>query len=239
MATATTTVPTAPLASKLDLFKMIQDFFDQPILQIVPEIAHLAPIILTVGTAFISLATLNLSLGVFTASSIEALLLYNVISLVSSYFFTPVLSKENPTDKCKSYFQLLTPSRFKSLMEQGLNSTFPNKAIYFMSFASAYCIQSMNLFSTEITKFGPQYSNRPYISSIGAGMFLALYSLYLFMNNCNSLFTLFLTIIIGLLIGILISYQNYGIFGKDAVNLLFIPSLQQRSGMDYICVSSQ
>jgi hypothetical protein len=97
----------------------------------------------------------------------------------------------------------------------------------------------MNFFSQELSNFGPSYSNRPYISSIGAGMFIALYSLFLYKNSCNSLFTLFFTVLIGILVGVLISYQNNTIFGKDAVNLLFIPSLQQRSGMDYICVSSK
>lgn len=230
---------TTPVASKLDLFKIIRDFFDQPILQIVPEIAHLAPIILTLGTAFISLITLNYPIGVLAASSVEALLIYNVISLVSSYFITPFASLTTPSDKCKSYFQLLTPSRFKSLMDQGLNPSFPNKSLYFMSFAAAYCIQSMNFFSEELSNFGPSYSNRPYMSLIGAGMFIGLYGIFLFMYGCDSLFTLFFTVLIGILIGVLISYQNNGIFGKDAVNLLFIPSLQQRSNMDFICVSSK
>jgi len=39
-------------------------------------------------------------------------------------------------------------------------------------------------------------------------------------------------------VGYLICYQNYLLFGKSAVGLLFIPSLARRSGMDYICVTT-
>ncbi len=236
---ATTSPETKPVATRENFVSLIKSFFDQPILQIVPEIAHISPIIFTIGTAFISLVTLNYSLGIFAASSFEALLLYNVLNLVSSYFVTPFIPGQTPDKKCTSYFQLLTPSRFKSLMSSGLTPTFPNKALYFMSFAAAYCFQSMNFFSEEVSNFGPQYSNRPYISVIGASMFLALYAFFLSSYGCDSLFTIFFTILLGVLVGFLISYQNNAILGKDAVNVLFIPSLQQRKGMDYICVSSQ
>jgi hypothetical protein len=242
---------TPPVANTTDFFTKLKELFDQPMLQIVPEIAHLSPIIFILGATFISIITLNYPLGIFAASSVEALLFYNVISLVSSYLASPTDANVNTNanananatatdiNKCKSYFQLLTPSRFKSLIDQGLISTFPNKAVYFISFAAAYCIQSMKFFNEEISNFGPSYSNRPYMSIIGASMFIALYVFYLLRYGCNSLVSLSLTILFGILVGIIISNQNYGIFGKDAVNLLFIPFLQQKSGMDYICVSSQ
>ena len=38
--------------------------------------------------------------------------------------------------------------------------------------------------------------------------------------------------------GYIICYQNYLLLGKNSVNLLFLPILTRRSGMDYVCVSS-
>ena len=96
----------------------------------------------------------------------------------------------------------------------------------------------MKYFSEEASELGPQYSNRTYLAVLGACMFIALYSIYLMMYGCDGVFTILLTIAIGVVIGLLISSQNYLLFGKPSVNVFFIPPLARRSGMDYICVSS-
>ena len=217
---------------------------DKGVLTAVPEIGHLAPVILSIGTAFIALVTLNFPLMILSGSTVEAYLIYNVLSSASSYTVTPllgVIEGQLPADQrkyCKSFFQTLTPSRFDYLMSKGLRADFPNSPLYFISFAAAYCIQSMYFFSEECSELGPQYSNRPYLAIISAAMFVLLYSIYLLAFSCDSGFALTFTIILGLLVGYLICYQNFLLFGKSAVDLLFIPSLARRSGMDYICVTT-
>jgi len=217
---------------------------DKGVLTAVPEIGHLAPIILSIGTAFVALVTLNFPLMMLSGSSIEAYLIYTALSSASSYTVTPLLGiieGQLPPDQrkfCKSFFQTLTPSRFDFLMSKGLRAEFPNSPMYFISFAAAYCIQSMYFFSQECSELGPQYSNRPYLAIIASAMFILLYSIYLLAFSCDSGFSLGFTIVLGLLVGYLICYQNFLLFGKNAVDLLFIPSLAKRSGMDYICVTT-
>jgi hypothetical protein len=216
---------------------------DTALLKSAPEMGHLAPVILTMGTAFMALISMNWPMAVFSASSVEAHFLYNATKLLSDFFVTPTLGvsakpeTESQKTSCRSYFQTLTPSRFRWLMEEGLKTTFPNQALFFISFAASYCLESMLFFSKEVSELGPQYSNRPYLGIIGAGMFIALFAIYLLMYGCDSIFTIFFSILAGLLVGVLVCYQNYLLFGKESVNLLFIPPLAQRKGMDYLCVS--
>lgn len=216
---------------------------DKGVLIAVPEIGHLAPIILSLGTAFVALVTLNFPLMMLSGSTVEAYLIYNALSSASSYTVTPllgVIEGQGPDQRkfCKSFFQTLTPSRFDYLMSKGLRTDFPNSPLYFICFAAAYCIQSMYFFSKECSELGPQYSNRPYLAIIASAMFVLLYTIYLLAFSCDSAFTLVFTIILGLLVGYLICYQNFLLLGKNAVDLLFIPSLARRSGMDYICVTT-
>jgi hypothetical protein len=217
---------------------------DKGVLTAVPEIGHLAPVILSIGTAFVALVTLNFPLMMLSGSTVEAYLFYTALSSASSYTVTPllgVIDAQLPADQrkfCKSFFQTLTPSRFDYLMSKGLRAEFPNSPLYFICFAAAYCIQSMYFFSQECSELGPQYSNRPYLAIIASAMFVLLYTIYLLAFSCDSGFTLVFTIILGLLVGYLICYQNYLLLGKNAVNLLFIPSLARRTGMDYICVTT-
>jgi hypothetical protein len=217
--------------------------FDKTVLRAVPEIGHLAPVILTFGTLFMSVVSLNYPLMVFCLSSIEAFLLYNTIRGVSD-LTTDISSlkgkTETPEQKkaCHSFFQGTGPSRFKYFMSSGLVNEFPNSPLYFISFAAAYCIQSMYFFSQESSELGPQYSNRPYLGILGAGMFIALYAIYLAAYGCDSIFNLILTIVIGIIVGFLICYQNFLLLGKGGVGLLFIPPIARRAGMDYICVTT-
>jgi hypothetical protein len=213
--------------------------FDKAVIQTLPEIGHLAPVIIMLGTAFVSLVTLNYPLAVFAASSAEAFGLYTVIQMITGYAITPDGARNTGLPKeCKSFFQSLTPSRFDFFMKEGLRREFPNYPLYFISFAVAYCIQSMYFYSEECSELGPQYSNRPYLAIIAAGMFISLYSVYTLAYKCDSVLSVLFTIVIGLVIGNLISNQNKLLLGKQSVDLMFIPTLGRRSGMDYICVNT-
>ena len=217
------------------------EILDQSIVRTLPEIGHLAPIILIFGSLIVSVATLNTPFFVLGISSAEALAFYSLIYNIAGFAVTPfsgLKDTASSAEGCTSFFKTLTPSRFKWMISQGLRKEFPNQPLYFISFAAAYCIQSMYFFSQESSELGPQYSNRPYLAIISALMFILLYAIYLSVSGCDSSFYLFFTIILGWLVGYLICYQNYLLLGKNSVNLLFLPTLTRRSGMDYVCVTT-
>jgi hypothetical protein len=233
-------MPTPVLERLPSIWSVINDYLLKPadvLVKTVPEVGHLSPVILTFGSLFVALVTLNYPLFIFGASSAEAYLLYNTISGISGMASSTVGLRDKPIKgECRSFFQGLTPSRFEYFSSKGLLKEFPNTPLYFISFAAAYCIQSMFFFSKECSELGPSYSNRIYLSLLSTGMFIILYTIYLIANGCEGFFSLLVTIIIGLVVGYLICYQNYLLLGKSAVNLLFIPILGKRTDMDYVCV---
>lgn len=250
-------VPSAPLTENKEaeaiaklvsevpgIWKVIRDYLLIPmdsLVKTVPEVGHLSPVIMTFGTLFVALVTLNYPLFMFGLSSVEAYLVYNTISGVSSLAATPFtgVKTEASKEECRSFYQGLSPSRFEYFMKRGLLKEFPNTPLYFISFAASYCIQSMFFFSKECSELGPSYSNRIYLALLATGMFIVLYTLYLIINGCDGIFSLLATIIIGLLVGYLICYQNNFLFGKSSVDLIFVPILGKRSGMDYVCVRTK
>jgi len=243
---ATNVSPLAPPTSVKTLFQLIMEFIfifiDKPMLQIAPEIGHLSPVIFTMGGLFLSIITLNYPVFLFSVAAAEATVLHSFISSGATYFATPYLgtmtSAKRENDKCKSYFQVMTPNRFSAFLKQGIVNTFPSTAMYFIAFASAYCIQAITMFSAECSELGPAYSNRAYISIVGACMFIILYALYMSSYGCEGMFTLLTSTLLGGIVGSFLCFQNYTLFGKQGVDLLFIPPLVKRSGMDYICVST-
>ena len=256
MASADPTAPTAPTGPNINTNKPVPStspvpsvtqmaleigsiFMDKSLITTMPEIGHLAPIILTVGPLFFSILSLNYPLAIMGLSSLEAGLIYKLINMVTSYAGTPltVETKENQ-GSCNSYFQTLTASRFRFLVGEGIKGSFPNYPLFFITFISAYCIEAMSYYKEECTALGSQYSNRPYLALLSASMLIILYSLYLLSFGCESLINLFCTAVLGALVGYLICYQNANLLGKTSIDVLFIPSIVKRSGMDYICVSS-
>ena len=213
---------------------------------LVPEIGHLSPLIITTGALFFSAATVNYPLFMFAASSAEAGLIYKFVKLLSDYIITPSFGVETSSDiaatsrtQCSSSFQTLTTSRFRLLMDNGIKKSFPNFPIYFIVFAVVYCIEGLLFFGNEASEIGPAYSNRPYMSIIGGSLFFVLYSLYFYVYGCDTLFNISFTVIIAAMVGYLIAQQNVAIFGRNSMNLMYIPPLIQRSGMDYVCVTTK
>jgi hypothetical protein len=228
--------------SKKGLLEILQDFFliffDKAVLFTLPEVAHLAPLIFTFATAFWALLTFNKSLGVFALSSAEAWGVSGILKTMFDYSITPFLGEQGPTnDSCKSQFSSLTPSRFAFIMREGLKSQIPNTNLYMLSFAASYIIQSMKHFNKEMATFGEKFSNRPYLALITAAIILFIYSIYLYIYGCSSVPILLISILTGIAAGILISYQNVSLFGKDAVNVMFTPYFIRKTGMDYVCVT--
>jgi hypothetical protein len=241
---ATIGIAGIPTIESPTLWSVIKEYVLEPadsIVKTVPEIGHLSPIILTFGTLFVALVTLNYPLLILGLSSSEAYLIHNTISSISNLATTSFsgLQDKPLQEGCRSFFQGLSPSRFEYFMKKGLVKEFPNTPLYFISFLASYCIQSMYFFSKECSELGPSYSNRIYLAILSAGMFLTLYTLYLVINGCDNFMSLVATILIGFVVGYLICYQNYYLLGKTSVSLLFIPVLGKRSGMDYVCVKTK
>ncbi len=236
----TVTLANGLIQLKDKLMELISTFFDLDRLLIIPELCHLSPIIFTVGAFLFSLLTLNYSIAIFGIAALEAMFLYSPLSMLGSYFLQHDDLRPGNTlaPECTSRFQRITKFRFKDFIDQGLKPEFPHYGLYFLSFASGYMIQSMNFLSEEISMMGEEYSNRLYLSMIGAVMFITVYLVHLLMYECNSTSSLFFTIIIGAFVGILISLLHYSLGGKQAINTLFVPPIVKREGLDYLCVRS-
>ena len=243
---ATTAVTPGPEATQpqsitKNFIQNLLMLFDKDIVRLIPELAHLAPVILTVGSFAVSVITLNYPIFMFALSSAEASLIYNFISKAASYIATPILrvytsGDSNQGPACESSFKTMTPSRFQAIINKGGVKPFPHYPLYYIVFASIYCITGMQYFNEEASEMGPMYSNRIYLAILSAGMFIILYSLFLILHSCDSLLAIIFTIVLGGFVGYLISIQNASVFGKSSVDVLFIPELVKRSGMDYVCV---
>lgn len=235
----TTTVPNPNKGIVEVIRELAIDVIDKKVVKIIPEVAFLSPLLFIGGAALFSLMTLNASVGVLAGSSLAAMIVYTFINSAAGYFTSPSTgtSPAQTSAECKSSFTTMTPARFSSLIGGGLRSSFPSQSLYFIVFAISYIVMSMTFYSKEITELGERYSNKYYLSIIGGSIFIFLYALYLLVFKCDSILSLVGTTTIAILIGIAFSAINYSVFGKWSVNMLFIPELADRKGMDFVCAT--
>lgn len=247
MATPAPAPAPAPVIDTKSWFDKLKEFIfipvDKVLLRSAPEIGHLAPIISIFGTLFFAALTLNPSIALMGVGAIEASLLHSVLGTLGAFFTTPFAGVKTEVDsekeaKCSSVFQTVTPSRFKLFLESGLRKTWPNAPLYYLSFFAAYCIESMLFYNKETENLGPAYSNRPYLASIAAILLLSLYFVYLLVYGCEGMFSMIFSIVTGIVVGLLICMTHYAIFGKENVNVMFIPPIMRKENLDYVCVAT-
>lgn len=204
-----------------------------------------APLMLTVGSAFFAFLALNLPLFFVALSSMEALTLYNLFGQGAGFLATPttiVNSKPGQVpDQCVSKFNTTNGYRFRFFLSEGLSADVLNKPLYFLSFITAYLSTAMYQFIPEFTRLGSAYEGRPMTAPISAAVITGIFLLFLYTKGCTSFFGGAASLLIGLLIGVLIAYQNILIFGRSSVNVAFVPELSRRGtqNQDYICVTKK
>lgn len=216
-----------------------------PLVGLFAEMGHLMPTILTGGAFVLSAITLNYPMFMLGVSSVEASLIFSLLRYISDYAISPKLGVMSPADvenrspQCSSFFRTSSTARYRAEMENGIKGAFPNYIIFYIVFAVMYCIQAMMFFSKECTAMGPKYSNRAYTSIIAGSLFILLYVIYFLMFGCVSFLNILVSAIFGAAFGYLICNQNVRFFGKESVDILNIPVLKQRNGMDFVCVTTK
>ena len=116
-ATQSAPSPTSSITEEGGWWEKFKEFIaiplDKSVLRTLPDLGHLSPIIISIGSAFVAIVTLNYPLAVLSASSVEAYFVYNTLNMVGKYGATPDLSIPDkvPGDTCKSSFQRMTISQ--------------------------------------------------------------------------------------------------------------------------------
>ena len=196
--------------------------------------------------SFYALVTQSLPFAVFSLSMLEAYVIYDFIRWVFSYMpFGRLTLAENYPVVCRSGFGDLTNSSLNSLRlfpvnleSTGLVEQFPSFSIYMISAASGYVFSTLNSQKKDLEVLGPTDSLRYYTSMFSLFLFICAFMCFRFIHSCEPFESILLSVPIGLLVGILLVYQNARLFNKSSINLLGIPQLSSVTANGnklYIC----
>ena len=197
------------------------------------------------STGVYALITLSFPFAVFFISLLESTLVFHALKyagkFLNPYGVGTATLTANPI--CKSGFTFVGLDTF-SLFTSKNFSTFPSAPLYMLSVACSYLFGSLYTLSQELGMLGTVYASRFYWSIILLLLLLFFFGVLRLTAGCDGYMTTVSSILIGLIMGLVLVYQNKSIFGtsgKDALNLIGIPLLKNRAANGqplYICPTS-
>jgi hypothetical protein len=204
------------------------------------EMARILPDSLVIMSGVMAVLTTSVPLGFLFGSFLESILFFHLFRKGFSYFDVSFL-KQGPkafTNQCRTGFSTPTLTDLSLFGTNQSMNALPSAPIYILSVAIGYIYTAISNQKAELEALGPMYSSRFYVSILGMALFLFLISAYRMWAECDSLPTILLTIVIGIILGTLITLQNISLFGPDSTNLTAIPLLRNRAANGeqlYVC----
>jgi len=202
---------------------------------IIMEIMRIFPDGLVITSAVYALLIQSIPFAIFSASMLEATVIYHFIRWLSSYInIVPVTARTagKYSRVCRTGFTDSTSPTLSSIsmFSSSIDSTdvlqhFPSSPIYMISAASAYIFSTLQAQTKDLTALGPTFSAKYYISMVFLFALIGAFMCFRIFNNCESFATVLLSVPIGILVGVLLVQQNLRLFNKSGLNLLGIPQM--------------
>lgn len=213
---------------------------------VVIECMRIFPDALVVGSGIYALLTQSMAYAILFGSLVEASLVYRLIKLFANYVNLTgriIPSTDSLMHKCRSGFQApsATLESLSMFGNEPLGVPFPSSPLFMLSTASSYVFTTLSKQTKELEALGPAYSSRYYASAFFLLVLICLFMVFRISLNCESIGVLVISSILGLILGYFLVEQNLRLFGPQAINLVGIPLLRNRTADGkklYVCPTS-
>jgi hypothetical protein len=208
------------------------------IMPVMLEALRILPDSVTFGTIILASISLCLSYGVLVFTMVELMLLQRGLAMMLSSVMP--LGEQSKVEKmCEPGFQYPNSMRISLLEKIGMPSTFPSPVMFFFSGILSYIICAMQQFGKEIRAFNSDIGIRTNIALGLSFTFMLAMVLFRYTYGCETISSLFVSLILGYIVGIILVFQNIGIFGRAGINILNLPIILPAKGKPmYVCAPS-
>jgi hypothetical protein len=185
---------------------------------------------LTIGSLLLAIIFQSLPLLMIFATLIELTIGRIAIGTIAGYL-SPSFSLAttgSSSKKCLPGVSYGTMESITSAIANKLNIVFPSESMFVLGGLASYIMSSILQFREELKALGPEWEARIYIVAALIGIGMLSYIIYQVGNGCASLGSLLVSTFMAILAGLLISFQNKAFLGKESINVLGLPFLDER-----------
>ena len=230
------------LSGMLKPNEAIKQFFTGSFLPVAEHLFQILPDATFVFTVLFSILTQNFALGTLALTLIEAMLTFTLFGTGVNYFMDSK-APQRP-EACQAGFptslsSYSTLSIFSGFSQENL---FPSYPIALVSTLIGYILTALLQYTAELKQLGPGWELRVPIATTLSFLVLTAFVLFRYIAGCENLGVITGTLVIGLLLGTLLTFQNLTFLGKESVNVLGIPILESKT-IDgkplYVCAKAE
>lgn len=185
------------------------------------------PDLLIIGVGILALLLQNFPLLILLLTMLEIILIRFGLGMAIGYT-NPEMSYG--TEKLRTGMRLPIIETIFAKLGNANEIIFPNGTLFITATTLIYCVMALfynyDVFSElDSTKNGGDWTARPWIGLTLTIAGIITYSAYRLLNTNEHWGSLAITILLSVLIGVLLVYQNTSMFGSEAVNFLGVPYL--------------
>jgi hypothetical protein len=194
------------------------------------EFVRSAPDSLFLGSILLSIFTQSFPLIVLSLAMGEIGILHRALAFIFDSV-SDNLKTQGP-EICR--IGIPSPYQFSLVGNLVKEYAFPNGTLFFLSAVIVYISSSITQFTdefNELSKISGQesyWNSRTILSSIFSVLLLIIFLLYNVLYGCVNVIPALGSIAIGSLVGMGILFLNKSLFGKQGINFLGIPILENR-----------
>jgi hypothetical protein len=192
------------------------------------------------GTGLIALITQNFPLGIMTLAMMEFAVIHRLLgSFITAIQGTNSVSVASQSAAC--YSGLPSPYMISVIGQVFHSTVFPSGPLFFLSSVISYTLNSILNFRPELNELSKKQSewNARIPMAIGFSiLLLSSLSIWRIKNSCDTPMGVLGTVLFGTAAGGLVYLLHNYLFGRDAINFLGLPLLQDRAASGkplYVC----
>lgn len=221
------------------VYESIVEFYKTVIGPVVVESLRLLPDSMVLGTAIFTMLSGCISYAVLLFTMVELMLGQRVFSMVISGIAPIQGGTAYKQEVCQPGLSFPNTMRISLLEKIGTVSMFPSPTMFFLTGIISYIVACIQNFSREIKTLGGNLSTRTTISAVMSSIFIFVILMFRYTYECESFSSLIVSLILGLVAGIAIMYQNLALFGSSGINILNLPIIQPigQGAPMFVCAS--
>ena len=186
---------------------------------------------LYIGTFLLSVIFQSFPMFMSFITLIELSVMRLLIGLVASYMspeFSVSIAGPPKDPRCKPGVRYGLMDSILGAASRKYNISFPSENIFILGGLGSYIVSSIYAMRDTLLQLGPEWEARMYISIAVFLLGAILYIIHQVTFGCDSIGSLLASTFMAILAGLIISFQNNSLFGKESINILGLPYLDDR-----------
>jgi hypothetical protein len=214
-----------PANNEPTLFQNLVGIIQTVFLPVGVETLRLLPDSVVLGTALLAIVSLCKSYGILVLTMVELMCIQRLFATLLGGIAPLGAGYDALHQTCQPGFTFPNMMRISLLETIGKPSLFPSPVMFFLTGTLAYMVGSVKEFGREIKTLGGDLQTRTTVGVVLCSFLAFIVLAFRYSYGCESFGTLFISMLLGLVAGIALIFQNKALFGREGINVLNLPMI--------------